>query len=411
MKEQKFWKNVEWFHFLFSIFVIWIHADNISNFTEAGAQVTGPFVLEGFIIKYLANLGVAGFYLCSGYLFYRGFTMEKLPGKWKSRVKTLVLPYILWNLIYYILHYTVLQIPKLAGMFADRPISLSLQSMLDAVIWYRYNPVFWYLQFLIIFVFLCPVIYMLLKNRYVGGAVLVGVLLLQSGMFYQVQHQMAGALLNWFVVYGTGAWLGLHGRNLVEKACGRPNVESGIKENASKGTGHIGGNASEGPGDIVGKLEKGSGPDEKKKLKGSGHIDEKSAKGSGPHAGFAGIHALAISGICMLVTGILYGKGLNVAFSLLYFLAGAAFFWLLLDKIVKHEARSWMKLTFFVYASHQMVVSVVTKLGVRILGANAWIGLFLFIAAPIYSFFLAWICKKILSGKGKIVWNLLTGNR
>ena len=61
MKEQKFWKNVEWFHFLFSIFVIWIHADNISSFTEAGAQVTGPFVLEGFIIKYLANLGVAGF--------------------------------------------------------------------------------------------------------------------------------------------------------------------------------------------------------------------------------------------------------------------------------------------------------------------------------------------------------------
>ena len=99
MKEQKFWKNVEWFHFLFSIFVIWIHADNISSFTEAGAQVTGPFVLEGFIIKYLANLGVAGFYLCSGYLFYRGFTMGKLSGKWKSRVKTLVLPYIVWNLL------------------------------------------------------------------------------------------------------------------------------------------------------------------------------------------------------------------------------------------------------------------------------------------------------------------------
>ena len=160
--------------FLFSIFVIWIHADNISSFTEAGAQVTGPFVLEGFIIKYLANLGVAGFYLCSGYLFYRGFTMEKLSGKWKSRVKTLVLPYIVWNLIYYILHYVVLQIPKLAGMFADRSISLSWRSVLDAVIWYRYNPVFWYLQFLIIFVFLCPVIYVLLRNRYVGVVVLAG---------------------------------------------------------------------------------------------------------------------------------------------------------------------------------------------------------------------------------------------
>lgn len=389
MKEQKFWKNVEWFHFLFSIFVIWIHADNISSFTEAGAQVTGPFVLEGFIIKYLANLGVAGFYLCSGYLFYRGFTMEKLPGKWKSRVQTLVLPYILWNLIYYILHYTVLQIPKLAGMFADRPISLSLQSVLDAVIWYRYNPVFWYLQFLIIFVFLCPVIYMLLKNRYVGGAVLVGVLLLQSGIFYQVQHQMAGALLNWFVVYGTGAWLGLHGRNLVEKACGMPNVESGIKENVSKETGHIGGNA----------------------LKGTGHIGEKSEKGSGPREEFWGLPALAVSGVCMIVAGILYGKGLNVVFSLLYFLAGAVFFWLLLDKIVKHEARSWMKLTFFVYASHQMVVSVVTKFGLKLLGANAWLGLFLFIAAPIYSFLIAWLCKKILSGKAECVWNLLTGNR
>ncbi len=361
MKEQKFWKNVEWFHFLFSIFVIWIHADNISSFTEAGAQVTGPFVLEGFIIKYLANLGVAGFYLCSGYLFYRGFTMGKLSGKWKSRVKTLVLPYIVWNLIYYILHYVVLQIPKLAGMFADRPISLSYRSVLDAVIWYRYNPVFWYLQFLIIFVFLCPVIYVLLGNRYVGAVVLAGVLLLQSGIFYRVQPQMLNSLLNWFVVYGTGAWLGLHGKRWVE--------------NGSKGPGHIG---------------------------------ENTLKGSGP---FGENLALTVSGICMLLTGILYGKGINVVFSLLYFLVGAVFFWLLLNKIVKHEAKSWMKLTFFVYASHQMVVSVVTKLGMRILGANAWIGLFLFIAAPIYSFFIAWICKKILSGRAKCVWNLLTGNR
>ena len=361
MKEQKFWKNVEWFHFLFSIFVIWIHADNISSFTEAGAQVTGPFVLEGFIVKYLANLGVAGFYLCSGYLFYRGFTMEKLSGKWKSRVKTLVLPYIVWNLIYYILHYVVLQIPKLAGMFADRPISLSWRSVLDAVIWYRYNPVFWYLQFLIIFVFLCPVIYVLLRNRYVGAVVLAGVLLLQSGIFYRVQPQMLNSLLNWFVVYGTGAWLGLHGKRWVE--------------NGSKGPGHIGENTLKGPGPFGENL------------------------------------ALTVSGICMLLTGILYGKGINVVFSLLYFLVGAVFFWLLLNKIVKHEAKSWMKLTFFVYASHQMVVSVVTKLGMRILGANAWIGLFLFIAAPIYSFFIAWICKKILSGRAKCVWNLLTGNR
>ena len=175
-----------------------------------------------------------------------------------------------------------------------------------------------------------------------GAVVLAGVLLLQSGIFYRVQPQMLNSLLNWFVVYGTGAWLGLHGKRWVE--------------NGSKGPGHIGENTLKGPGPFGENL------------------------------------ALTVSGICMLLTGILYGKGINVVFSLLYFLVGAVFFWLLLNKIVKHEAKSWMKLTFFVYASHQMVVSVVTKLGMRILGANAWIGLFLFIAAPIYSFFIAWRC-------------------
>ena len=343
MKEQKFWEKVVWFQFLFSIFVIWCHSENSAMFLANG-NVSGPLSAETEVVRYLGRLGVAGFYLCSGYLFYRNFKLEKLLEKWKSRVYTLLLPYFIWNFIYFILHWAVLQVPGLRGMFSEQQITWSVQTLLDALLRYRYNPIFWYLQYLIIFVLLCPILYGVLKNKYIGLAFLALLLVLQSGVVCQVSSTFWNPGLNWLFIYGAGAYAGIHLREQMETRT--PSLK-----------------------------------------------------------------VVAMSGMAAVACGIGYTLYVNVVFSLLYFLTAPCFLVLLIRKIELPKPAEWMHYTFFVYASHHILVRVVTKLAARRLPGNTVVAWILFLAAPVYAYAAAWIFRKICSGKLKIIWKVLTGDR
>lgn len=72
--------------------------------------------------------------------------------KWKRRIWTLLIPYLIWNFIYYIIY-----------LIAGRA-SLTFGDLLSAVLLHTYNPVFWYLRELIILTLLTPFLFWLLKN-------------------------------------------------------------------------------------------------------------------------------------------------------------------------------------------------------------------------------------------------------
>ena len=80
-------------------------------------------------------------------------------------------------------------------------------------------------------------------------------------------------------------------------------------------------------------------------------------------------------------------------------------------KIELPKPAEWMHYTFFVYASHHILVRVVTKLAARRLPGNTVVAWILFLAAPVYAYAAAWIFRKICSGKLKIIWKVLTGDR
>ena len=105
-----------------------------------------------FLIDKIACLAVPSFFMCSGYLFYRNFTWEKISVKLKRRFFSLVVPFLLWNLLYYILHLVARKIPYVSQLF-DTDVPFSLKELADAVFLYKYNPVFWFMSYLIIFSF------------------------------------------------------------------------------------------------------------------------------------------------------------------------------------------------------------------------------------------------------------------
>ena len=108
------------------------------------------------------------FFLLSGMLFFNG--IESVKGcypKMKKRVHSLLVPYLIWNVIF-ILWYDVLQnLPGIGGYInSDMVGSLTKNGLLDALrvlYWEPANFPLWFVRDLMIMVAVSPLLYYLIK--------------------------------------------------------------------------------------------------------------------------------------------------------------------------------------------------------------------------------------------------------
>lgn len=173
MEERQFRNRIYWLTFFFSILVVWIHSFNAELYlgvTEPAARVN---LLERALGEGLGQIAVPGFFMVSSYLFYRGFTWSGLLPKWKSRLKSVLLPFLLWNFLYYAGYASCTRIPVISQIVGKPPVPLDLSNLLDALINYTYNPVFWYLYQLILLLALAPLIYPMMRRALTGAVALI----------------------------------------------------------------------------------------------------------------------------------------------------------------------------------------------------------------------------------------------
>ena len=135
--------KITYLHFIMSVLVILIHS--INNETKFERF----FSVENGIGQFAVPL----FFVISGFLFFRNIkstndAIEKL----KRRVYTLLIPYLLWNLIYYAIH-----------LFLKPGSGISINELLEAAFTYKYNPAFWFMYQLILLSIISPVLYYLLN--------------------------------------------------------------------------------------------------------------------------------------------------------------------------------------------------------------------------------------------------------
>ena len=129
MEEKQFRDKVYWLTFLFSLMVVWVHSFNGELFMgnpEAALKVAG---IERILGEKLGQIAVPGFFMVSSYLFFRGFCWKKLLPKWRSRIRSLLLPYLLWNFLYYI-GYVAAACQACPGWWERRPSPLTGASSL-----------------------------------------------------------------------------------------------------------------------------------------------------------------------------------------------------------------------------------------------------------------------------------------
>lgn len=203
MKEEGFRNKVTWFTFMFSVLVVWVHSVNTAR--SGGAE------LENFLGNFIGQIAVPGFFMMSGYLFYRNFSWEKLGEKWGTRIRSILVPFLLWNGLYYAGYAAGSRLAFVREIMGKGPVPVDWRTAADALLHYTYNPVFWYLYQLILLTALAPVLYGILKNRGIGPAAV-------GAAFFLAQKGVIIPLLNLDALfyYSFGACAGIHWRSSAE---------------------------------------------------------------------------------------------------------------------------------------------------------------------------------------------------
>ena len=215
MTEKQFRNKTTFVTFFLSLLVVFIHSYNIDLYLGAGPYGTAPdraaAFLEHFIGDVLGPVAVPGFFMMSAYLFYRNVSWNSLPDKMLRRVKSVLIPYIIWNFLYYMGYVCLRRIPALTAIVGEGEIPFSMPVLADAIINFTYNPVFWYLYQLIILIALAPVIYLVLRDRRLGAGALV-LLAVAIACYAGIPWLNLDALF----YYSAAAYVALHGRALAE---------------------------------------------------------------------------------------------------------------------------------------------------------------------------------------------------
>ena len=340
MRQDGFRNRVIWYNYILCILVILIHTENTTLFTNAV-----PFLnmFEYVVVEKIARAAVASFFLCSGYLFYRNFSMDMVMNKWKSRWRSLVIPYLSWNLIYYLISLFVSKVPVL-NRFYPEEIPVNFEELLQAVLLCKYNEIFWFLQFLIIYVAVCPALYLLVKNKGIGIITIVLILILADSQILVQNHDVLAAMVNWLFIYLTGAYAGVHLKQFVES----------------------------------------------------------------PRQPLPGFFLAATMTITFFL---LLEQTPALGVTLLYYLGVSIFLWEILCVLDLPPAKSWMGISFYIYATHFMIVRFGNKMVCQIFGESMYYGVLAFLLLPVAALAFAGITAVWLSRYTPFLWRLLSGNR
>lgn len=101
-KQQRLSNAITWLRFPLIFLIILLHCYSVERLEgnhDTYFKVLYPFSL------WLGETGVPGFFFISGFLFFH--SKKKYKEKLKSRVHTLLIPYLLWNLIILLLYLAV----------------------------------------------------------------------------------------------------------------------------------------------------------------------------------------------------------------------------------------------------------------------------------------------------------------
>lgn len=208
MLSQKNSRKIKVLSFLLFVGVMTIHTYNLEvyNIEASSGNIA---VFETYVNKLASSLCVPYFFVLSGFLFFRNFDFSLLITKYKSRFHSVLIPYFVWNTLYYFFFVVITRCPFLTAFVNGGVTEFSIRAYVDYV-WNGYY-IFWFLRALIWMIICTPLLWLLLKRRknYWPEAILMVLVIL---------NLIEKSILEINIYYAFGAYVGMNGCDLLNKS-------------------------------------------------------------------------------------------------------------------------------------------------------------------------------------------------
>ena len=166
---QLFWKKKTIVSYFLSILIFMIHISSFAQYDSSGGTVSlVNDKLSFFFSESITRFAVPMFFILSGIAFFRNYDNSKYFNKLKSRFFSLVIPYLVWNTIWVIFE-MVCTYSFISSFYTQREMfELTPTNILSGIFLHKYCLPFWFVFNLIFFTVISPIIYAVIKNKYVG---------------------------------------------------------------------------------------------------------------------------------------------------------------------------------------------------------------------------------------------------
>ena len=175
-----------------------------------------PLLVDIIVFSFghlFGGVWVACFYLMSGYLFFLNYepTTDCYMNKLKRRITSLLIPYMIWNVIWSVYEtgsaYVRYKVTGVFVFFQDDAVT-SVWRLLYEIFWERPScGSFWFIRDLMVFAFLSPILYRLLRCRMSFSVIMILWILPFFHSFTIVEGGL-GALV--FFMMGGGSFVETH---------------------------------------------------------------------------------------------------------------------------------------------------------------------------------------------------------
>lgn len=231
--------TIDLLRFPLAIMVIFIHMNpQVINLFDADFSIFsghGIYNIIGILFSHvLTHIAVPTFFLISGFLFFLNFQEWSWMGykrKLHSRVNTLIIPYIIWNIIPFIM----IILAKLGGVILKGKSITDVQTYIIDNSWHIFYDInewgttrvnwlgenlrmtgpldfpLWFLRDLIIVIILTPIIYYAVKKMKFSLIVI-----LFFAYISRIWTLLPGFHITAFFFFTTGAYFALNKLNIVE---------------------------------------------------------------------------------------------------------------------------------------------------------------------------------------------------
>ena len=179
------------------------------------------FIVSNLFSQVIGRISVPLFFFISGILFFYNvdFNLHSYRIKLKKRIRTLLIPYLFWNILSLLFYYIISYIPILSSL-VNRKIEYDLNYILSAmwgitregdVFAYPIAYQFWFIRDLMVVVLLTPLIYLYVKKTKVHGVVVLCLLwFLGYSLPFIGTRGLGTSALFFFVL---GAWFSINKKN------------------------------------------------------------------------------------------------------------------------------------------------------------------------------------------------------